>query len=82
MAERSSDPSHRTPNGGVMVSRVSTYVVTNGIKVLGAYVVLAEQAGQGRNWVLLAGAALALGAQTVERIALAVIERFFGTASA
>lgn len=68
-----------SPNGnGTTIGRVTTYVITNGIKVLGAYVILAEQQGEGRNWVLLAGAALALGAQTVEKIALAALDKFFG----
>ena len=70
-------PPTDSPNG-TTVGRVTTYVITNGIKVLGAYVVVVEQAGQGRSWVLVAGAVLALGAQTVERIVLAALDRFFG----
>jgi hypothetical protein len=62
------------------VSRVTTYLVMNGTKIAGVYIVLKEQTGEGRNWVLLAGGALALGAQTVEAILIAVIDRFFGGA--
>jgi hypothetical protein len=60
------------------LSRVTTYLVMNGTKVAGVYIVLKEQSGEGRNWVLLAGGALALGAQTVETVLIALINRFFG----
>jgi drug/metabolite transporter (DMT)-like permease len=60
------------------VSRVTTYLIMNGTKVAGVYIILKEQSGEGRNWILVAGAALALGAQTVEAIVIAAIDRFFG----
>jgi hypothetical protein len=72
MAEQDSS----TRNG--RAGRVSTYIVTNGTKVVGLYLVLKEQSGAGRDSVLIAGALLALGAQTAETIILAVIDRFFG----
>lgn len=61
------------------VTRVTTYLLTNGTKVLGVYIVLKEQAKDNvRDSVLIVGALLALGAQTVEAILLATIDRFFG----
>jgi hypothetical protein len=59
-------PESSTPKATGTVSRVSTYLIMNGTKVAGVYIILKEQGGEGRNWVLVAGAALALGAQTVE----------------
>jgi hypothetical protein len=69
-------PSSTSPAG--MPSRISTYVIANGTKVVGAYLVLKEQAGEGRNSVLIVGAIMILGAQTVEAVLLRVIDRFFG----
>jgi drug/metabolite transporter (DMT)-like permease len=71
-------PESSTPKATGTVSRVSTYLIMNGTKVAGVYIILKEQGGEGRNWVLVAGAALALGAQTVEAIVIAAIDRFFG----
>jgi hypothetical protein len=69
------DPS--TQNG--RTGRVATYFVTNGTKVLGVYIVLKEASREVvRDSVLIVGALLALGAQTVEAIVLAAIDRFFG----
>lgn len=73
----SSQDSPTPPNG--RAARVTTYVVTNGTKVLGVYVIVKEQTRDAvRDSVLIAGALLALGAQTVEAIILATIDRFFG----
>ena len=71
------DPPSSTPHGG-MPSRITTYVIANGTKVAGAYLVLKEQAGEGRNSVLIVGAVMILGAQTVEAVLLRIIDRFFG----
>lgn len=61
------------------MGRITTYVVTNGTKVLGVYMVVKEQTKDTvRDSVLVTGALLALGAQTVEAILLAAIDRFFG----
>lgn len=65
-----------TPNG--RGAAASTYIVTNTTKAVGLYVILKEQAGQGRDTVVIAGVLLALGAHTAERILLALIDRFFG----
>jgi hypothetical protein len=72
-----SAPESSTPAAGTL-SRVTTYLIANGTKVAGVYIILKEQTGEGRNWVLVAGAALALGAQTVETVLIAAINRFFG----
>jgi drug/metabolite transporter (DMT)-like permease len=72
-----SAPESSTPAAGTL-SRVTTYLIANGTKVAGVYIILKEQSGEGRNWILVAGAALALGAQTVEAIVIAAIDRFFG----
>jgi hypothetical protein len=65
------------PNG--RTARVTTYVVTNGTKVIGVYVGLKEAARDNvRESVLIFAACLALGAQTVENVLLKAIDRFFG----
>jgi hypothetical protein len=73
-------PDSSTPRATGTVSRVGTYLVMNGTKIAGVYIILKEQSGEGRNWVLLAGGALALGAQTVESVLIALIDRFLGGA--
>jgi hypothetical protein len=71
-------PESSGQRGAGTVTRVTTYLIANGTKVAGVYIILKEQAEGGRNWVLIAGAALALGAQTVETIIIAALDRFFG----
>jgi hypothetical protein len=75
MADRersSSSPSDRA-------GRIGALIVTNGTKAIGVYIVLKEAAREStRDSVLIVGALLAMGAQTVESIVLAAIDRFFG----
>ena len=60
-------------------ARLTTYILTNGTKVVGVYIVLKEQSqDMVRDSVLIVGALLALGAQTTEAILLSLIDRFFG----
>ena len=71
------DPHSSQPPTG-RASRVTTLVIANGLKVVGAYLIVVEQQGMGRSTVLIVGALLALGAQTVETVVLRAIDRFFG----
>ena len=65
--------------GAARTSRVTTYIVTNGTKVVGVYLILKEASRDTtRDSILLAGAALALGAQAVEDIILKIVDRIFG----
>lgn len=63
-------------------TRATTYIVTNGTKVVGVYLILKEASRETtRDSVLLAGAFLALGAQAAEDIILKIVDRFFGNGS-
>lgn len=67
-----------TPQTG-RLARVTTYLITNGTKVVGVYIILKERTlDDPKDSVLIIGGVLALGAQTVEAIVLATIDRFFG----
>jgi hypothetical protein len=60
------------------VSRLTAYIVTNGTKVVGVYLILKEASRETtRDSVLLAGAFLALGAQAAEDIILRIVDRIF-----
>lgn len=65
------------PNG--RLPRATAYVVTNGTKVVGLYLGIKEVARETvRESVLIFAAVLAMGAQAVENIVIAAIDRFFG----
>lgn len=57
---------------------MATYVATNGMKVAGLYMGLKEQQGEGREAVLIFAGCLVLGAQKVENMVIAGLDKFFG----